>query len=334
MIAASGWGAALGRYQRGVVAALIVAMAALFLSATYQAPVMLFALLLGMSANFVYEQEGCQPGIDLCAATLLRLGVALLGVSIFIEDVQSIGWPSLLVVVGALFATILFGGLLARLLKLDRRLGYLSGGAVAICGISAALTLSSVMPKDRELEKFTSLVVCLVATFGAMAMVGYPVLVSWLGLSTEAAGIFLGGAIHDVSHVVGAGFAVSEPVGVAAMTVKMVRVAMLVPVAWLFLWLFNRRPTAATMGAPGRARVPLFLLAFVALALVNNLVAIPAPVSELLGSVSRYCFILAIVALGIKTSFRSLLEIGWRPIVLVLLESLFIGALVLTWLLI
>lgn len=333
MIAASGWGAAFGRYQRGVVAALIVAMAALFLSATYQAPVMLFALLLGMSANFIYEQEGCRAGIDLCAASLLRLGVALLGVSIFVEDVQSIGWPSLVVVVGSLFATILFGGVAARLLQVDKQLGYLSGGAVAICGISAALTLSSVMPKNRDSEKFTTLVVCLVATFGAMAMVGYPVLVGWLGLSTEAAGVFLGGAIHDVSHVVGAGFAVSDEVGIAAMTVKMVRVAMLVPVAWLFLWFFNRSHSAPE-GSASSARVPPFLIAFVLLALVNNLVAIPVPVSEALGAVSRYCFILAIVALGVKTSFRSLLEIGWRPIVLVLAESLFIGALVLTWVLV
>ncbi|MDC0403842.1 putative sulfate exporter family transporter [Porticoccaceae bacterium] len=326
--------ATLSRYQQGVIAALIVAMAALFLSVTYHAPVMLFALLLGMSANFLYDQERCQAGIDFCAASLLRLGVALLGVNIFLEDVQSIGWQSLLLVIGSLFATILFGGVLSRWLGLDRRLGFLSGGAVAICGISAALTLSSVMRKDRELEKFTTLVVGLVATFGAIAMVAYPVLVSWLQLSTEAAGVFLGGAIHDVSHVVGAGFAISEPVGVAAMTVKMVRVAMLVPVAWLFLWLFNRAAAPAELGeSVNTARVPVFLWAFVGLALLNNLIAIPAPISETLSTVSRYCFVLAIVALGIKTSFRSLLDIGWRPIVLVLAESLFIGALVLMWVL-
>ena len=322
------------RHQQGVVAALIVAMAALFLSATYQAPVMLFALLLGMSANFLYDQESCQAGIDLCATSLLRLGVALLGINIFLEDVQSIGWQSLLLVVATLFATILFGGVMSRWLRLDRRLGYLSGGAVAICGISAALTLSSVMRKDRELEKFTTLVVCLVATFGAIAMVAYPLLVGWFELSTEAAGVFLGGAIHDVSHVVGAGFAVSEPVGIAAMTVKMVRVAMLVPVAWLFLWFFNRSAAVANdVDAPRSARVPVFLLAFVGLALLNNVLSIPAPISDSLASVSRYCFVLAIVALGIKTSFRSLLEIGWRPIVLVLSESIFIGALVLMWVL-
>lgn len=321
--------------QRGLVAAALVAMAALFLSVTYQAPVMLFALLLGMSANFLYQQEGCQAGIDFCASSLLRLGVALLGVSIFVEDVQSIGWASLLIVLAALFATILFGGILARWLGLDSRLGFLSGGAVAICGISAALTLSSVMRQDRELEKFTTLVVCLVATFGAVAMVSYPALVAWLELSVAGAGVFLGGAIHDVSHVVGAGFAVSEPVGVAAMTVKMVRVAMLVPVAWLFLWLFNRAASRSE-GQPSApaARVPLFLLAFVALAVINNLTGIPAPLSAAMATISHYCFILAIVALGIKTSFRSLLEIGWRPIVLVLAESLFIGGLVLTWVLI
>jgi uncharacterized integral membrane protein (TIGR00698 family) len=208
----------------------------------------------------------------------------------------------------------------------------MSGGAVAICGISAALTLSSVMPKDKDTEKFTTLTVVLIATFGAMAMVAYPVLVAWLDLNATQAGIFLGGSIHDVSHVVGAGFALSEEVGYAAMTVKMVRVAMLIPVAWVFLWLFKREQEVS--GQPQqRFPIPAFLMAFVGMMLLTNFGLIPTELGDMFKLISRGCFVLAIVALGIKTSFKSLIDIGFKPIILVLTESLFIGALVLAWIL-
>jgi len=291
-------------HLNGIIACIIVALAASFLSSSYGAPVMLFALILGMGANFLYTTEGCTQGIDFCATQLLRFGVALLGAGIYLEDLQLLGWDVLLLIIGALVATIVFSTLVGRILGLDRRLGLMSGGAVAICGISAALTLSSVMPKDKDTEKFTTLTVVLIATFGAMAMVAYPVLVAWLDLNATQAGIFLGGSIHDVSHVVGAGFALSEEVGYAAMTVKMVRVAMLI-----------------------------FLMAFVGMMLMTNFGLIPTELGELFKLISRGCFVLAIVALGIKTSFKSLIDIGFKPIILVLTESLFIGALVLAWIL-
>ena len=293
---------------------------------------MLFALILGMGANFLYTTEGCEQGIDFCATQLLRFGVALLGAGIYLEDLQLLGWDVLLLIIGALVATIVFSTLVCRILGLDRRLGLMSGGAVAICGISAALTLSSVMPKDKDTEKFTTLTVVLIATFGAMAMVAYPVLVAWLDLNATQAGIFLGGSIHDVSHVVGAGFALSEEVGYAAMTVKMVRVAMLIPVAWVFLWLFKREQEVS--GQPQqRFPIPAFLMAFVGMMLMTNFGLIPTELGELFKLISRGCFVLAIVALGIKTSFKSLIDIGFKPIILVLTESLFIGALVLAWIL-
>jgi uncharacterized membrane protein YadS len=46
---------------------------------------------------------------------------------------------------------------------------------------------------------------------------------------------------------------------------------------------------------------------------------------------SQDCFVIAIAALGMKTSFKGLLDIGWRPAAMVLSESLFLGGLVLAW---
>ncbi|MBT7167224.1 MAG: putative sulfate exporter family transporter [Porticoccaceae bacterium] len=323
---------ALSRHKnkfRGIIACILVALASKFLALNYGAPAMLFALILGMSVNFLSESEYSIPGIDFCSSTVLRFGVILLGSKILFGDVLALGWVTALVVVGCMFATILFGALIAKALKLDYRFGMLSGGAVGICGISAAMTLSSVMPKSKEIEHYTLLTVVMVATFGAIAMVVYPVLASFLGLSSQQMGIFIGGSIHDVSHVIGAGYSISEDVGYVAMIVKMLRVALLIPMAWIFLLIFTKQRAASE----GRTKLspPYFLLGFVLLAIINNIGWIPQAAAEVMNTISQDCFVVAIAALGMKTSFKGLFNIGWRPVAMVLSESLFLGGLVLAW---
>ena len=72
----------------GVLACGVVAAAATFLGEHYGAPVLLFALLLGLAMNFLADEAGpCAPGIEWCARSVLRLGVALLGLRITLEQV-------------------------------------------------------------------------------------------------------------------------------------------------------------------------------------------------------------------------------------------------------
>ena len=56
------------------------------------APVMLFALLLGMAMNFLSGEGKCAPGIAFTARELLRVGVALLGLRITAAQVAALGW--------------------------------------------------------------------------------------------------------------------------------------------------------------------------------------------------------------------------------------------------
>ena len=69
-----------------------------------------------------------------------------------------------------------------------------------------------------------------VSALSTLAMVAYPMIVQALGLDPQQAGIFLGGTIHDVAQVVGAGYSLSPETGDAATLVKLLRVAMLLPV--------------------------------------------------------------------------------------------------------
>jgi uncharacterized membrane protein YadS len=109
----------------GVAVAAIVAVAALFLASHYGAPVMLFALLLGMAVNFLSQDGRCKAGIEFTARQVLRWGVALLGLKITATQVQALGWQPLAMVVVSVTATIAFGIALARLLGFKSFFGLL-----------------------------------------------------------------------------------------------------------------------------------------------------------------------------------------------------------------
>jgi hypothetical protein len=129
----------------GVLACGVVAAASTFLSEHYGAPVMLFALLLGLAMNFLSGEGACKPGIEFTARNLLRIGVALLGLRITIGQIAEVGWQPMVIIVLTVALTIAVSMLAARLLGFQTLFGLLSGGATAICGASAAMALAREM---------------------------------------------------------------------------------------------------------------------------------------------------------------------------------------------
>lgn len=319
----------------GVLMAALVAVAAMFLSDHHGTPVMLLALLLGMAVNFLSQEERCRPGIEFTARQVLRWGVALLGLKITAAQVQSLGWQPLLMVIVAVVLTLAFGIVTARVMGFQTQFGLLTGGAVGICGASAALALSAVLPHHPQKERATLFTVIGVSSLSTLAMVLYPLVVRLLGLDALNAGLFLGGTIHDVAQVVGAGYSLGPETGDAATVVKLLRVAMLLPVLALAAWITHRQPAPATPegteARPGQPRrpsvLPVFALVFAALVLVNSLGLLPRPLVSVGAQCSQWCLIMAMAAIGMKTQPKDILTVGWKPVALMLLETLFLAAL-------
>jgi uncharacterized integral membrane protein (TIGR00698 family) len=318
--------ALLAKVYAGVLAAATIALAASWLAQHYTAPVMLFALLFGMAFHFLHEEGRCVAGIEFSSKAILRTGVALLGARITVEQMLQLGATPILMVMAGVASTILLGFLAARALGLSRSFGVLSGGAVGICGASAALAIASVLPKDRESERDVILAVVVVTALSTLAMIFYPMLVTALGFDHQRAGLFLGGTIHDVAQVVGAGYMISQKTGDVATYVKLLRVAMLLPVVFAIA-LVAARGRGGPVGA--RPPIPLFLLGFAGLVALNSLGVLSKPVVDGAGEVSRWCLVTAIAALGMKTSFKELVSAGWRPVALMVGETAWIAGLVL-----
>ena len=311
----------------GVLAAITVAAAATFLSDHYGAPTMLFALLIGMAFRFLSEDGKALAGIQFASTTILRLGVALLGMRITVDQIRSLGIKPVTTVVLSVLLTVLFGIVLSKAMGRGKRFGILTGGSVGICGASAALAIAAILPKDEYSERNTIFTVISVTALSTIAMVIYPVIARQFGLDPQAAGIFLGGTIHDVAQVVGAGYSVSEKTGDTATVIKLLRVSMLVPVVFSLSLIFHTR-NKAEGGSVNRFLLPPFILFFVMFVALNSTGYTPAPIHQFVVDTSRWCLVIAISALGMKTSLKSLFEVGWRPVSIMIAETIFLALLV------
>ncbi|MFV3126546.1 YeiH family protein [Niveispirillum sp. KHB5.9] len=313
----------------GLIATIVVALAATYLSDHYNAPSMVFALLLGMALNTLPGEPRYAPGIILSARTLLRISVALLGLRITFAQVGELGWSTAAMVVCAVPLTIGFGWILSKLTGVGGRFGVLSGGAVGICGASAAMAIAAAWPR-KDSERDTVVVIACITSLSTMAMLAYPAVGGWLGLDPVAAGRFFGGSIHDVAQVVGAGYSQSPQTGDTATVVKLMRVAMLLPVV-VAITLLAARGRKAGDGEAKVTPLPGFLIGFVVLAFLNGMGWVPGAVSGLLTEVSRWLLLISVAALGMKTSAKDIMEVGRTAIILVVAETAFIALFVLGW---
>jgi uncharacterized integral membrane protein (TIGR00698 family) len=310
-----------GLLLSSVVAVAAVAAAPL-VAKVVPIPAMVIALLIGIALNTVAERPLFQPGIVFCLKTLLRWAVALLGLRIALGEIAALGWTVAILVIVAMAATLVAGFALARAFTQNPAYGALAGAGTAICGASATLATSIVLPAYKGKEADVAFVVVAVNALSTLAMLLYPLICKSLGFDEQTTGIMLGATIHDVAQVVGAGYAVSETAGNTAVIVKLFRVLLLFPVVVIIGWMFARRDVAADVG---KIPIPVFALVFVALCVLNSIAtALPsvapayASIKAPLVEASTWGLLIAISALGLGTSVTAIAALGWRHVATVI----------------
>lgn len=301
----------------GLSVAVLATMAAGFVADRYHAPLTLMALLIGLALNFLRGDARMAPGLGFASRTLLRWGIVLVGARVTIGQIVGLGPMTLLAVVLILLATLGAGIVVARLLGLTGAFGMLAGGSVAICGASAALALATTLGERRVHQGQLAFVLVGISAASAAAMFLYPSLAHQLGLSDRQAGFMLGASIHDVAQALGAGYSYSDGAGQVAAIVKLTRVALLAPVLALVAAFF--RPED---GKKTGITLPWFVVGFFVFAGVNSLGVIPSLVSRGAQDVATACLACAVAATGIRAPMSSLLETGFKPLLVIIVSSL------------
>lgn len=306
--------ATLRRLYPGAALCAVLALAGSFLAEHYTAPALMLVLLLGFGFANQAADARMQPGVAFCSRQILRIGVALLGARIGVEQLLTVGSLPVVMVLTSVPLVIGCALLMGRWLGLPTLHSLVAGVAVAICGVSAAIAVAAVIPTGRLEDRRLLGVVVGVTALGTLSMLVYPPLLGTLGYDEIESGLLLGASIHDVAQAAGAGYLVSDSAGDIATLTKLLRVALLAPLVLLLGFLLRR-------GDSGTAELPLFLLGFLALFGLNSLGWLPAGLREGLIAASNACLLVTMAALGMRTTLGELLAQGWRPMLLLVMLS-------------
>lgn len=311
-------------YLPGLAIVTAGTLAAGFISDRYGAPLTLMSLLIGLALNFLSADSRLTPGLAFASRSLLRWGIVLVGVRITFGQIAALGPVALLAVVAIVALTIGAGILVARRLGFDSAFGTLAGGAVAICGASAAMALATTLGDRRASQAQLTLVLVGISAASALAMVTYPFVAHWLHLSDLKAGFMLGASIHDVAQALGAGYSYSDGAGQIAAIVKLTRVALLAPVLAVVAMFLPK----GTSGAKGPG-IPWFVVGFFILAGINSFGVIPALAATWAEKIAAAMLAAAVTATAIRSPLAQLTAAGPRPLVVILASSLVAFALAL-----
>ncbi|MCB9957553.1 MAG: putative sulfate exporter family transporter [Rhodospirillaceae bacterium] len=324
--------AALSPAVPGVVLAVAVAAAGMGVAHLVGGPGLLYVLVLGLLLGpLAHARLGAArlaPGLGLASRTVLHLGVMLLGLRIGVSQLSTLTVPAICFTLLGMASTIAVGVVLARLLGFSTLFGILTGAATAICGSSAAVAVSAVLPQRPGGDRETLFTVLGVTALSTAVFLIYPFIVQALDLPPPAAGLFLGGSIHNVPQVIGAGYVVDHETGDVATLIKLVRVSMLAPVVVLLgLWVRATWHTGTDIRPP--PLLPWFLIGFIVLAAANSFALVPDGVVAAGSQAGELLLVLAVAAIGLKTDFVGLKTLGLRAILLMVAQTLWIGAVLL-----
>ena len=299
---------------KGILFALVFAVPAWFLGQRF--PIIggpVFGILLGMVFAVFSRPASLEPGIGYTGKKILQYSIILLGFEMNLFHVLDVGSQSLSVMIFTLLTAFAVAWGVGKLLKLDKDTTTLIGAGTAICGGSAIAAVAPVIgAKDKDIVFSISTIFL----FNVMAVFIFPFLGHFMNMSDFGFGMWAGTAVNDTSSVVAAGYSYSQEAGSYATIVKLTRALMIVPVCLFFAFLTAQRKKAEGAGFRFTKIFPWFIMWFVVASIVNTSGILPVELSHALGSLGKFCIVLAMSAIGLNTKLGALVKHGMRPIAL------------------
>ncbi len=303
-------------------------------------------IFLGLIAGNIFSSKKIQPFVSFCLKKLLRIGIALLGLSLSLSELFNYGSTAVLLIVINIIIAFLIIKYLCNLFKIPNVLGYLITMGTCICGVTAVIATSSIIKADKDQ---TSYAVGIVTLFGIIAVFFYPYLANfYFYLSPDLAGIFLGSAIHDTAQVSAAGIIYSEMYNSeetlnSAITTKLLRNSFLILLIPLIAYLYNKEKKIDVKNS-FKDFFPFFVLGFIMLCFARTLgdfLFLDSDLSNLwsnllmfLKEISIYCILFSMVALGLQSNIKSMFSLGIKPFIVGFSASFIVGLLSIIYLLI
>ncbi len=283
----------------GVVAWLLSVITPDFLNS------ILLALLIGIILSNTFTIPSYfNEGIQFSGGKLLEISIVFLSFSVNYASFLHLGVKSVLAVVITLSTILTLTLILSKRMRCPGSAGYLIGFGTAICGSSAIAALAPRIEKNKEDLAISLAVVSLLGTVGTLL---FPLVLQLLGVEQKSASLLIGGSLHAVGNVAGAGYSISENVGDQAMMIKMARVALLTPGLLLFQFFLNKGTKTTTSFV-----LPWYIIAFIFISVFNSIFPLPEIVIKSAESIGKFLLTVDMAAIGLKVNLRKLIKDGGK----------------------
>ena len=308
-----------GKFILGVVICFAVAALSVLVERLIPGELLgasIIALFMGTIINSFFHPSWIKPSLKFVSKKVLKLAIILLGASLSIGTIMSVGKKTFFVMLFT-FAMCFGGGYFVRkLFKLNWKLSNLISAGTGICGGSAVAAIAPVIDAD---DKDIAFAMSSTFLFDMVMIAVYPIMGRLLGMSDIAYGIWAGTSVNDTASVVASGYAFSEAAGDFATMVKLTRTIAIIPTVLVFAWIGIRMKKKEMQAVSGGQKVnmmkivPWFICGFLALAVLNSFGVIPGQVSGIIKSASKFLMVTALAAIGLSTSITDFKKAGLAP---------------------
>ena len=276
----------------------------------------IIALFIGTIINSFFHPKWIIPALKFTSKKILKGAIILLGASLSVSTILSVGKMTFFVMIFTFAMCFGAGFFIRKLFGLNWKLSNLISAGTGICGGSAVAAIAPVIDAD---DKDIAFAMSSTFLFDMVMIALYPLMGKALGMSDIAYGIWAGTSVNDTASVVASGYAFSEAAGDFATMVKLTRTIAIIPTVLVFAWI-GVRMKKREMQAAGDGKkvnmmkiIPWFIGGFLLLAIINSVGLIPAAVSGVMKSTSKFLMVTAVAAIGLNTSLMDFKKAGLKP---------------------
>lgn len=237
---------------------------------------------------------------------LLKASVVGLGFGMNAHSAIEAGKSGFMLTIFSIVTVLGLGYLIGRAMKIERRMAHLVASGTAICGGSA---IASVAPAIGAKQDEISVSLATIFILNSIALIIFPPIGHWIGMSQNDFGTWCAIAIHDTSSVVGAAQAYGEEALNVATTVKLARALWIIPVSLLSAMMFR--------GGGKKISIPYFIGLFILAMLANTLMPdFVGSFNQIIVKASKIGLTLTLFFIGTSLTLDKIRTVGYRPLVL------------------
>ena len=276
----------------------------------------IIALFMGTIINSFFHPTWIKPALKFTSKRILKAAIVLLGASLSVGTIMSVGKMTFFVMLFTFAMCFGAGYFIRKLFGLNWKLSNLISAGTGICGGSAVAAIAPVIDAD---DKDIAFAMSSTFLFDMVMIALYPLMGKALGMSDIAYGIWAGTSVNDTASVVASGYAFSEAAGDFATMVKLTRTIAIIPTVLVFAWIGLRmkKKEMQTCGDGKNVNmmkiIPWFIGGFLLLAIFNSVGFIPAAVSGIMKTASKFLMVMALAAIGLNTSLLEFKKAGLKP---------------------